>query len=140
MGEAKRRREEVRKQFLEMIDWWSFEPTEWEREAVEAIDRLPVVRVRRYPPHILKEMGMPPQKCHANARFMEENDPRGIIRRVNGWRLDNNNYVLHSVIDQGGGAICCVTPSLIDEPDEFDFRPDDAIEWREDGEYFTRRS
>lgn len=132
MGEARRRREETRAKFLKMIDRWDFEPTDWERETVAAIEGLPSVTVRRYPKEALIYMRMKPQECHVNCRFMQEEDKSGRIRQVTGWMLEHRNYVLHSVIDQGDGFFC-VTPMLVEAPTTFNFRPDPAIEWREEG-------
>lgn len=134
MGEAKRRLQETRAKFLRMIERWDFEPSDWERDTVAAVEQLPAVTVRRYPADALAWMRMKPQECHANCRFMQDEDPNGRVRQITGWLLENDNYVLHSVIDQGDG-LCCVTPMLVNAPAVFDFKPDPAIEWREEGEY-----
>jgi hypothetical protein len=53
MGEAKRRLEETRAEFLRMIERWDFEPSDWERDTVAAVEQLPAVTVKRYPPEPL---------------------------------------------------------------------------------------
>ena len=58
---------------------------------------------------------------------MEENDPSKKIRRVTGYILNDEVYVLHSIIENNGEYIC-VTPSPIGNGAEgFDFIIDDKI-------------
>lgn len=134
MGQAKRNREQLRKEVIKGIDDWSFPETEWETETVAEIEKLPVIRVRRYPDEALEYMRMIPKQCHANAKFMQENDPDGICWQVSGWWIQEGNYVLHSVVERAG-EFFCVTPVPMDSDYKFDFIPDPKIEWREEGEY-----
>jgi hypothetical protein len=133
MGEAKRKMEELRRTVLTFMERWDFPPSEAEARAVEEIKKLPVVIARRQPAHVLAYMRMPPNQCHTNARFMEENDPEGKNKKVSGYILQSNNYVLHSVVEKDGNFIC-VTPMQIGGPDEFPFIPDPDIEWRLEGD------
>lgn len=134
MGAAKRKREELRKALLEEMDKWSFPSTEWETRTVEEIRKLPVVKVRRYPDDTLAWMRMPPRQCHANARFMQENDPERRARQVTGWWVQEGDYLLHSVVARDGEYLC-VTPAPLHQDDLFDFIPDPKIEWREEGDH-----
>lgn len=136
MGEAKRKLEEVRVTFLQELEKWSFPISDWEIETVREITQLPSVRVTRYPTHVLAYMRMPPRQCHANARFMQDNDPDKRLKQVTGWWIQEGQYVLHSVVDQHGDYVC-VTPAPMESDQPFDFIPDDKIEWRDEGEYRT---
>ncbi|WP_146170683.1 hypothetical protein [Cereibacter changlensis] len=133
MGEAKRKRSASTQSFLKTLDDWSFPDSQWERETVNEILGLPVYTAVRYPAEVLAYMKMPVKECHANAQFMEQNDPDGEIRRVSGWWPQDGNFVLHSVILRKGQHFC-VTPQQIACPDSFDFIPDSKIEWRDEGD------
>ena len=85
MGEAKRKLEAVRAQFLAELAKWDFQTSDWELKTVAEIKRLPVVKVPRGSDEELTWMRMKPRQCHANARFMEEHDPEGRSRRITGW-------------------------------------------------------
>ncbi|QUS59029.1 hypothetical protein [Pseudovibrio brasiliensis] len=137
MGEAKQKREKLKIQYLNELDEWSFDPSDWERQMVKEILDLPTVKVTRYPKDVLEWMRMPPRQCHANARFMEENaSPSDRIKQVAGWWILEGNLVLHSVINQAG-QYACVTPLLYDDNQTFEFIPDPEIKWRNDGDYRT---
>lgn len=134
MGEAKRKLEETRANFLRELEKWLFPVTDWEIETVRQIGQLPVVRATRYPDEALAYMRMPPKECHKNARFMQDNDPEKRLKQVTGWWLQEGQYVLHSVVDQHGEYVC-VTPAPLHSERTFDFIPDDKIEWRDEGDY-----
>ncbi|AUX78890.1 hypothetical protein [Sinorhizobium fredii] len=136
MGEAKRKTEKTRVSFLAELDKWYFPTTEWEARTVAEISQLPVVKVTRYPDDTLAYMRMPPRACHANARFMQDNDPDKRLRQVTGWWPQDGHYVLHSVVDQHGEYVC-VTPAPMYVGRTFDFIPDEKIEWRDEGDYRT---
>lgn len=136
VGEAKRKLAEARASFLAELEKWSFPPTEWEAHTVAEISQLPVVKVTRYPDEHLAYMRMPPRECHANARFMQDNDPDKQLRQVTGWWPQDGQYVLHSVVDQHGEYVC-VTPAPMYVSRSFDFIPDEKIEWRDEGDYRT---
>lgn len=133
MGEAKRKLEELRKTVITFMEKWDFPPSDAEARAVEEIKELPVVRVWRYPPDVLAHMRMPPNQCHINAQFMQDNDPEAKCRKVSGYILQSGNYVLHSVVERDGKFIC-VTPMQMGVPDEFPFIPDPEIEWKLEGD------
>lgn len=133
MGQAKRRMEETRASFLLELEKWSFPVTDWEIETVRQISKLPVVRVTRYPDDALAYMRMPARRCHQNARFMQDNDPKKRLKQVTGWWPQDGQYVLHSVVDQCRGYVC-VTPAPLHTEQTFDFIPDDKIEWRDEGD------
>lgn len=134
MGEAKRNLERVRQSFLAEIDKWAFPATDWEARTVEELKSMPRTKVIRYPDDALEYMRMPPRECHVNARFMQDNDPEGRLRQVTGWWLQDDNYVLHSVVDQYGRLVC-VTPAPLHPENSFDFIPDPKIEWRDEDDY-----
>ena len=134
MGEAKRKKETVRAEYLTELAKWAFPPTEWEVVTVEEIKRLPVIKVDRASDRDLESMCMPPRKCHANARYRAENDPEGRSKQVTGWWLQDGNYVLHSIVNQRGRYVC-VTPAPLHPENPFHFIPDPKIEWREVGDY-----
>ena len=130
MGEAKRNLEAVRASYLAELDQWTFPMTDWETRTVAAIRQLETVKVFRRPDHELEYMRMPPRACHANARFIQDNDPLGLSKRVTGWWLQEGNFVLHSVVEQNGNY-ACVTPAPLHRENPFDFIPDPKIEWCE---------
>jgi hypothetical protein len=102
---------------------WDFPATEAEAQAIAEIEKLPVITVQRYPAHIIRQMSMPPNECHANARFMVSKDPEGKCRQISGYWPQGGNYVLHSVVDRDG-EVFCVTPLQINAADRFQFIPD----------------
>lgn len=131
MGEARRRKEKLTADTLAWLDRWDFTPTDEEERLVAAVSELELLQVRRYPAEVLAMMRMPPNQCHANARFMVENDPEGRCEQVTGWWPQMGNYVLHSVVRRDG-EIFCVTPYPIQTDDTFEFIPDPDIEWVEE--------
>jgi hypothetical protein len=133
MGQAKQKREELKKLVLHFINEWDFPATEHEARAVEEIRRLPQLTVRRYSEAQLAYMRMKPNQCHANAQFMEDNDPERKCKRISGYLIESGNYVLHSVVERDGDYFC-VTPVPTGGPSEFLFIPDYDIEWRVEGD------
>lgn len=131
MGEAKQKIEHLKALVLNQIERWNFPQSAAEADAVREIERLPIIKVWRYPKAQLAYMRMQPNQCHANARFMQDNDPEGKCKQLTGYLLQQGNYVLHSVVERDGDVFC-VTPILIDDPDEFQFIPDPDIEWRDE--------
>jgi hypothetical protein len=131
MGEAKRKKEQLIALAIKQFARWDFPATEAEAQAVAEIQKLPEIVVKRYPNDALRYMRMKPSECHANARFMETNDPEKKCRQITGYWPQAGNYVLHSVVERDG-EIFCVTPLMIDGPDHFPFIPDPDIEWREE--------
>jgi hypothetical protein len=140
VGEAKRRREEMRATFLKFSERWSFPASDWEAAAIAEVERLPVVRAFRVPAEQIAYMRMPAQECHTNCRWYEENDPEGKVRAAVGWLPQPGVFVLHSVVERGG-KLMCITPNAFVGGDTLDFIPDAKIQWRE-GEggvrHFTR--
>lgn len=136
MGEAKRKLEAVRAQFLTELDDWSFPASEWEQQTVSEIALLKVVKVPRGSDADLTWMRMKPRQCHANVAFMVKNDPEQRSKQITGWWLQDGNYVLHSILNQWGQLVC-VTPAPYHEENPFDFIPDLKVEWREEGDKLT---
>lgn len=85
MGEAKQKREALKKLAIQQFERWDFPPSDGEAQAVAEIASLPELMVRRYPAHMLAYMRMKPNQCHANARFMQDEDPEGKCRQVTGY-------------------------------------------------------
>ena len=120
--------------YLRELENWLFPITEWEVQTVAEISALPTVRVTRCPDDLLEHMQMTPRLCHANARFMQENDPDKRLKQVTGWWLQDGQYLLHSVVDRYG-TLVCVTPVPLHDERTFDFIPDAKIEWRDEGNH-----
>lgn len=135
MGQAKSRREALRQRMLEDGAHWDFPPSPWEADICAELTEDRAVVVRRVPPEQLSLMRMPPNQCHANARWYSENDPSQKARMVTGWWVQWPDFLLHSVVDIDG-ALVCVTPSAFGET-EFPFIPDPKIFWIEDGTVYS---
>lgn len=131
MGEAKRKKAVMKAKMIDQIQRWNFPASEAEVQAVAEINNLPKVLVKRLSKQKMAEGGMIATECHANARFMEVNDPAKELKQVAGYWLQQGNYVFHSVIQTKHGYIC-ITPTLVDSPEVFEFIPDPDIEWREE--------
>jgi len=134
MGEAKQKRDALKTLVLSFIERWDFAPSEAEAQAVVEIKKLPQTTVRRYPKDVLSYMRMVPNQCHANARFMQDEDPDQKCKQVSGYWLQQGNFVLHSVVEREG-ELFCVTPMTVESTDEFPFIPDPDIEWRQESDY-----
>ena len=132
MGEAKKNIEQMRANFIKMMERWMFEPTEWEAQMVAEIFELQAYEVERLPADILAYMKMKPQECHANCAFMEREDPDQLIKHVVGWSFIDNNFVLHSVILQHG-KLTCVTPAPDHIKGPITFIPDEKLSWKDEG-------
>ncbi len=133
MGEAKRRRADLRDSFLQDLDRWSFPATEWERALALELGRLALLRVPRAPDWWLRQTRMVPQECHANAGFLAAGGPD--YEHVTGWWPQDGDFVLHSVV-RHRGRLLCVTPlhsAGWRAPAHVDFIPDPRIEWRREG-------
>lgn len=136
MGEAKRKQEALKELAKKHFARWDFPASDQEAQAVREIEQLDEYIVHRYPKHLLEHMKMKPNECHANARFMEDNDPEKKCRQVSGYWPQAGNYVLHSVVLRDG-EMFCVTPIVIDGPDSFSFIPDFDIEWKLEDDGYT---
>lgn len=137
MGQAKVRREALRRKMLEDGKKWDFPASPWEAAVCAELNlKEDDVRVvRRAPAEQLDWMRMPANGCHANARWYAKNDPTGRTRAVVGWWVQWPDFVLHSVVEIDGQLIC-ITPSAYNET-EIPFMPDPKISWIEDGEVYS---
>ena len=115
MGQAKKRREALRRQMLEKGEEWDFPPSEWEAAVCAELREQPVIDVPRAPAEQLPMMRMPAGECHSNVRWYAKNDPTGKAHAVTGWWVQWPNFVLHSVIEIGDQLIC-ITPSPFGDP------------------------
>lgn len=135
MGQAKRRREELRLAMLEKGKDWDFPPSQWEADVCSELKEEDVIVVPRVPPDQIAWMRMPANQCHANVRWYVENDPQKSSRAVVGWWVQWPNFVLHSVVAEAGNFFC-ITPSSFYET-EIPFIPDPKISWIADGGVFS---
>lgn len=131
MGQAKRRKQELKEHLLLQADWWTFSPSEWERALVDELLDMPAYPVPRMDEADMAAMKMAPNQCHANTRWYEKNDPNARSKAVSGWWMKNTDFVLHSVM-KDGDQYFCVTPGDQGE-DEIIFIPDPNIVWVERG-------
>ena len=99
LGEAKRKKKSLSASLLKDLQSWAFPASEWEANAVEEVKSLPVVKAFRPSDKELTWMRMLPQKCHTNAKLMEDNDPESRSEWLTGWWVQDGNYVLHSIIN-----------------------------------------
>src|SRR6266403_1296349 len=110
MGQAKKKREALRKELLARGAIWDFPATVWEAEVVKKLLNEPVLRVPRAPANMLKAMSLKTNECHEICRWYAKNDPQGESKHISGWWAQGSVFVLHSVI-QTGGHLICITPS-----------------------------
>jgi hypothetical protein len=110
---------------------WSFPPTDWERRVAAKLARLPRVDAVRLDPADLLQRGYNPHRCHENAARWADTSPGVAVAK--GWWLQDEIYVLHSVVRTAkGGHHICVTPPEpgLELPDTLIFVPDALIEFR----------
>jgi hypothetical protein len=139
MGQAKARINAIKKKSLEMAAEWDFPPSQWEADVCEELRLADKLIVPRVPEDQLNWMRMKLNKCHANTRWYEANDPTHASRSLSGWWVQWPDFVLHSVIDRNG-ELFCITPSHYKET-EFLFIPDHNIKWDEvAGEYIPTKN
>ncbi|MCC8934894.1 hypothetical protein [Rhizobium sp. 'Codium 1'] len=105
-------------------------PTEFEAATLAEVMALPRVLVTRPPEDQLLKIGMRRNECHANCAMQATNDTEGRSRHVTGWYVSASSLVLHSVAEIEGQWFC-LTPQIVRGPDQFEFVPDEAIEWRD---------
>ncbi len=132
MGEAKRKREALRRMMLEKGSEWDFPASDWEADLCAELEALPVLIVPRAPADQLASTKMKANECHTNTFWYVGNDPNKISCAVTGWWVQEPCYVLHSVIEQDGRLIC-ITPSAFGET-EIPFVPDPKISWQIEGD------
>ena len=114
MGQARVRREALRKKMLDKSKDWDFPASPWEASVCASLKEADIVLVRGASPDQLAWARMPPNECHANARWYAKNDPTGRSRAVAGWWVQWPNFVLHFVVEIEGMLIC-ITPSAFNE-------------------------
>ena len=135
MGQAKARREALRRKMIEEGRRWDFPPSPWEAALCDEVKEQDVLVARRVSAQELSWMRMPMSACHANVRWYVEHDPSKKARAVTGWWVQWPDFVLHSVIETDGRLIC-ITPMPFEEI-EFPFIPDPKISWIADGEVYS---
>ncbi len=119
--------QKLRDGLLWQAESWCFPPSDWEVSVVNEILEIPVVYVPRLPRDEIDWMGMPPQHCHQNALWYEQNDPTNRTKSVTGWWLQGMEFILHSVIGCDG-QYRCITPTARND-EEIQFFPDPKVEW-----------
>jgi len=134
MGEAKRKREALRRLLLEKGSEWDFPPSDWEVALCSELESQIVLIVPRATAEQLSWARMKANECHGNARWYADNDPEKKARMITGWWVQEPNYVLHSIVERDG-QLTCITPSPF-ETTELPFIPDPKISWRVEGEVY----
>jgi hypothetical protein len=133
MGEAKVRRAALVADCLKHLEQWSKPATEWERSMAERLSAMDHIWASRLDAHVLSQMRMPKNQCHANAKWFAGKDSTATV--VSGWWLQWPDYVLHSVVLKDGDYMCVTPVDMGDSP--FPFVPDSEIEWLDDGDVWT---
>jgi hypothetical protein len=138
MGQAKKRMDKLRKDYLQEVEMLSRPPSEDESIIVSALIGLPTVKVVRPSKEILAYMRMKPRQCHVNCRFYADNDPEKKSRWTLGWMTfgDQKAWTCHSVIAIDGRYMCLTPQDNPYTPDEFDFIVDPLLSIQEDGKIF----
>jgi hypothetical protein len=129
MGQAKAKREEMRKQMLVELGRLMAPSSPEEDHLNDKIRALRFYDISRVAAEQLRFMEMEPQQCHQNAAAYVKLDPSGASRHVWGWWKRGGIFYLHSVV-RAQGKLLCVTPN--EDNDPLKFAPDDEIEWREE--------
>lgn len=116
---------------------WQFPASVHEQRIVAELQKADVRLVERADPAVLQWMRMPPMECHANALFIQRNDPEKKMRRVSGWIVEDGLFVLHSVVRKDRNLICVTPAPLSNGETHFTFIPDARIKWREVDGFMT---
>jgi len=108
--------EALRAEFLKIGEEWMQPPDQNEKKLLFQISRLKMQTVQVAPEEQIAYMRMPPRQCHANCEwYAEQPNPMHEIGVLRGWRLENDVYILHSVVTVDGQPLC-ITPAEIYEP------------------------
>lgn len=132
MGEAKRRKEALRKVMVDELTALSAPPSDVEQQLANALKDLPVTQAYREDAERLAWARMKPRECHANVSFYVNADPSKQAKHVVGWWKQAHQFVLHSVVGMGSDLLC-ITPQQAGVPDAFLFASDPAITWADEG-------
>lgn len=130
MADNTGREKELDELVLRNAEQMAFPPTEFEKRALAEVISLPRVTVTRPPAEQLLAAGMLPYQCHVNCSDQAAKDPDQVTRHVSGWLINGSALILHSVVEMHGQWLC-LTPQLIQVPPQFEFIPDNLIEWLE---------
>lgn len=112
-------------------------PTAFEAATLAEVLALPRVIVTRPPENQLLAIGMRRNECHANCAMQAMNDTEGKSRHVTGWYVTPSCLVLHSVVEIEGQWFC-LTPQIVRGTEQFEFIPDEAIDWRDADDGMSR--
>lgn len=112
-------------------------PSAFELSTLAEVLVLPRVNVTRPPESQLLGIGMRRNDCHANCAMQAINDTEGKSRHVTGWYVTPSCLVLHSVVEIEGQWFC-LTPQIVRGPEQFEFIPDEAIDWRDADDGMSR--
>lgn len=107
MGEAKNRREALKKRLLRECDLMEQPVTPFLQRVEDHARSLIYFQIER--DWRARHYGMIPGECHLNSDFAEENDAQGRIKAVRGWWLNGHALLSHSVI-RIDGKLVCITP------------------------------
>lgn len=133
MGEAKRRKEELRKHVHREIESGLAPITDAEVALARHVTSLTYQTLPRAPREQIEYMRMQRNDCHQNAISYSKLDPEGKSRAVHGWWKQGDHYVLHSVVEREG-SMFCITPMPFGHSSELDFAEDPTLTVEEDGE------
>jgi hypothetical protein len=132
MGEARRRKEQLRSIMMEELTTMAAAPSEQELQLAAELLLLPAAWAQRESPERLAWANMQPRQCHPNVAAYVRLDPnQRSIHRV-GWWKQGAQFVLHSVVEIDG-AFVCLTPQQPGVPDRFPFVLDPKITLSDDG-------
>ncbi|MYL97209.1 hypothetical protein GR702_05415 [Novosphingobium sp. FGD1] len=137
MGEAKRRKEALRKVMVDELRALAAPPSEAEQKLASILMGLSAKQAYRESAEKLAWAKMKPRECHANVSFYVNADPSKQATHVVGWWKQAHQFVLHSVIGMGPNLVC-ITPQQRGVPETFLFAPDPEITWADEGEGVRR--
>lgn len=129
MGQAKQKKEMMRKIALQEAESLMQPPSKIETEIVEFLSTAEAKIARRVDHETLTYMRMRPRECHQNCFRYAKSDPTS--KMVTGWWSHGLIWMSHSVIEKDGDLFC-LTPPLVsavhDEPLTFVSDPHIVLE------------
>lgn len=130
MGEAKRKRDLLRRRLLQECEEWQFDPLPREAEMAKEIARLEIQVAHLATNESAHRAGMRASMCHVNCyRYAEHHARRG-VRVASGWlpvRIGRTAVFLHHsvIFDPAVPGYLDITPSVLHEAGAYmDFIPD----------------
>lgn len=137
MGEARQRKERLRKVMIDELTILAAPPTAHEAAIAAELQGLTASIARRESAARLAWANMKPQQCHQNVAAYVRLDPDKSSSHQVGWWQQGDQFVLHSVARIKGQYIC-LTPQQSGVPDNFPFLVDPKITQSDEGEGVIR--